>query len=105
MIVLAVWCAVPPFAYGSGPRATPTVQDDRVYTLGTMGDLCCLETATGKDVWQKNLVAEYKTTIPGWYAGQKRGERCASPRAHLVGLARASPGDWEPGAGYAVCDR
>ena len=51
-------------AYGSGPRATPTVQGDRVYTLGTMGDLCCLETATGKPVWQKNLVRDYGAKVP-----------------------------------------
>ena len=51
-------------AYGSGPRATPTVEGDRVYTLGTMGDLCCLDTATGKAVWQKNLVQEYGAKVP-----------------------------------------
>ena len=51
-------------AYGSGPRATPTVQGDRVYTLGTMGDLCCLEAATGKAVWQKNLVRDYGAKVP-----------------------------------------
>ena len=27
-------------------------------------------TPTGKLVWQKNLVQDYKATIPGWYAGQ-----------------------------------
>ena len=29
-----------------------------------------LDAKTGKLVWQKNLVQEYKATIPGWYAGQ-----------------------------------
>jgi len=40
-------------AYGIGPRATPTVQGDKLYSLGTMGDLYCLEAATGKEVWKK----------------------------------------------------
>ncbi|HOW67455.1 MAG TPA: PQQ-like beta-propeller repeat protein [Candidatus Paceibacterota bacterium] len=51
-------------AYGSGPRATPTVRDDRVYTLGTMGDLLCLESATGKVVWRRNLVQDYGAKVP-----------------------------------------
>lgn len=58
-------------AYGSGPRATPTVVGDRVYTLGTMGDLCCLETASGQVVWKKNLVQDFGTKVPLYgYASQ-----------------------------------
>jgi hypothetical protein len=30
-------------AYGFGPRATPTACGDRIYALGAMGDLWCLE--------------------------------------------------------------
>ena len=51
-------------AYGSGPRATPTVCGDKVYTLGAMGDLLCLHTATGKVVWQKNFVRDYGAEVP-----------------------------------------
>ncbi|MFH1266914.1 MAG: PQQ-binding-like beta-propeller repeat protein, partial [Planctomycetota bacterium] len=51
-------------AYGSGPRATPTVQGDRVYTLGAMGDLFCLDSAAGRVVWQKNLAGDYHTEAP-----------------------------------------
>ncbi len=51
-------------AYGSGPRAVPTVCDDRVYTLGAMGDLLCLDAATGKLVWQKNLVGDFNAEVP-----------------------------------------
>src|SRR4030042_558031 len=29
-----------------------------------------LDVKTGKLIWQKNLVQEYKATIPSWYAGQ-----------------------------------
>ena len=51
-------------AYGSGPRVTPTVQGDRVYALGTMGDLYCLDVKTGKPVWSKNLVRDYDAKVP-----------------------------------------
>ena len=51
-------------AYGSGPRATPTVAGGKVYTLGAMGDLFCLDAATGKVVWQKNFVRDYGAEVP-----------------------------------------
>ncbi len=50
--------------YGNGPRASPTVYDGKVYTLGTQGDLCCLDAATGKLFWQKDLAKEYKAKLP-----------------------------------------
>ena len=34
--------------YGNGPRATPTVQDGRVYANGALGHLHCLDSTTGK---------------------------------------------------------
>ena len=46
-------------SYPSGPRTTPIVRDGRVYALGAMGDLFCLDAATGKPRWTKNLVKEY----------------------------------------------
>src|SRR5271156_4192891 len=36
---------------GDGPRATPAIAGDRVFTLGAGGHLHCLELATGKKVW------------------------------------------------------
>ena len=42
-----------------GPRATPTVDGALIYTLGTEGDLVCLEAATGKERWRKNLVRDF----------------------------------------------
>jgi outer membrane protein assembly factor BamB len=41
-----------------GPRATPTLDGERVYTVGEWGRLLCLEAATGKVVWEKDLLAE-----------------------------------------------
>ena len=44
--------------YG-GPRGTPTVDGELLYALGSDGDLVCLETATGKERWRKNLEKDY----------------------------------------------
>lgn len=53
-------------SYANGPRATPTVDGDRVYVLGAEGDLQCLQVATGKLVWKKQLAREYKAESPIW---------------------------------------
>lgn len=39
----------------AGPRGTPTVSGDRVYAIGTEGDLVALDAATGKEVWRKHM--------------------------------------------------
>ena len=46
-------------SHGDGPRCTPTVDGDRLYALGAKGDLVCLETASGKEVWHKSLPTDF----------------------------------------------
>ncbi len=53
-------------SYGSGPRATPTVDGNFVYVVGASGKLLCLETRTGSVVWEKDFVKDYGAVIPGW---------------------------------------
>ncbi|HZY85172.1 MAG TPA: PQQ-binding-like beta-propeller repeat protein [Gemmataceae bacterium] len=53
-------------AYRTGPRVTPLVRQGRVYTLGAMGDLYCLDAATGAVRWHKNLAKAYKAAPPAW---------------------------------------
>lgn len=43
----------------AGPRSTPTVDGDRVYALGTEGDLVAVEAATGKEVWRRNMEKDF----------------------------------------------
>ncbi len=43
---------------GDGPRATPTWHDGRVYSLGGEGEFCCLDAATGRVLWRKNVLGE-----------------------------------------------
>ena len=52
--------------WGDGPRATPTVDRDHVYTLGAQGDLVCAKTSDGSIVWTKNVTEEFGGKIPGW---------------------------------------
>jgi outer membrane protein assembly factor BamB len=51
-------------SYPTGPRTTPLIRDGWVYSLGAMGDLRCLDAATGKPRWTKNLVKEYELDGP-----------------------------------------
>ncbi len=53
-------------SYPSGPRCTPTVSGDKVYLLGTQGDLHCFEVKTGNVVWAKNFVKDYGAKVPLW---------------------------------------
>jgi outer membrane protein assembly factor BamB len=52
--------------YPNGPRATPTVDDDRVYVLGAMGSLRCLRTADGSEVWSSDFVRDFGASVPAW---------------------------------------
>jgi outer membrane protein assembly factor BamB len=53
--------------YGEGPRCTPTVDGNRLYALGVAGDLVCLETGAGKEVWRKSLPRDFDgRMMSGW---------------------------------------
>lgn len=52
--------------YAIGPRATPTVDGDRVYFFGSMGMLQCLRATDGKLLWQRDAVREFGTEVPVW---------------------------------------
>lgn len=47
------------YGYNNGPRASPVIDGDRVFTLGAQHRLHCLDTATGRLVWQRNLRTDY----------------------------------------------
>lgn len=53
-------------SYASGPRATPTVDGERVYTLGAEGDLYCLMAGNGNLIWRRQLSEEFKVETPIW---------------------------------------
>lgn len=42
-----------------GARSTPTVDGDYLYALGSDGDLVCVKTMDGGEVWRKNLRTDF----------------------------------------------
>ena len=53
-------------AYPAGPRCTPTVDGERVYTLGAEGNLICFQATDGTILWSRDLKADYQTKAALW---------------------------------------
>ena len=51
-------------------RTVPAVTDQCVVTLGPKCHVMCCNASNGKVLWRKDLVKEYGTKVPTWYAGQ-----------------------------------
>ena len=51
---------------GLGPRATPTISGNRVYTVGATGILNCLDFETGEQLWTTHTFEENKAEPPPW---------------------------------------
>jgi outer membrane protein assembly factor BamB len=51
---------------GVGPRATPTIEAGRVFTLGATGILNALELASGRRLWSHDVVRETGALLPEW---------------------------------------
>ncbi|MDR0328081.1 MAG: PQQ-like beta-propeller repeat protein [Planctomycetaceae bacterium] len=49
-----------------GERSTPTIDGNRVYAFSSFGFLACIEAATGKEIWSKNIRDEYEAKLPTW---------------------------------------
>ena len=49
-----------------GPRSTPSIDGNRLYTLGIAGDLVCMDTNDGRIVWRRDLVNDFGGAIPHW---------------------------------------
>ena len=51
---------------GAGPRSTPTIDKDRVYSMGATGILNALDARTGKKIWSHETSKETKREVPFW---------------------------------------
>ena len=78
---------------GDGPRGTPTVDGDRVYSLGGNGDLSSLDAKTGRVVWAMNVLQKFGGRNPNWgmsesplVIGEKLLVNAGGPEASLIAL-------------------
>jgi outer membrane protein assembly factor BamB len=56
-----------PYGYNNGPRCTPILTEDRVFTLGAEGRLLCLERSTGRKIWENETGSRFN--IPEAFFG------------------------------------
>jgi len=59
------------FGFDNGPRSTPTISGGKVFAYGADGRLTCVDAATGKLVWTRDLAVEMESP-KGWF-----GRACA----------------------------
>ncbi len=51
---------------GDGPRTTPTWHEGRLYALGALGELRCLDARNGRLVWSKNILKDVGASNLQW---------------------------------------
>lgn len=105
-------------SYPSGPRTTPAVDGDKVYSLGAEGHLLCLSVEDGRVIWARDLKKDYQIeSTPVWgftshplIDGQKLICLVGASKALVVAfdkedgrqLWQALEGSGSHGAGYSA---
>jgi outer membrane protein assembly factor BamB len=51
---------------GAGPRATPTIVDEGLFSLGANGILTCLSPSTGEKIWERDIQVDADRKPPTW---------------------------------------
>ena len=51
---------------GNGPRATPTIDGDLLYTISAYGKLYALNAASGQEIWSHDLQQKFGSNMPRW---------------------------------------
>jgi len=49
-----------------GARGTPTIEDNRLYYVASMGDAVCLNATTGEKIWHLNIFEKFKGKFIKW---------------------------------------
>jgi outer membrane protein assembly factor BamB len=99
-----------------GTRSTPTIDGDRLYAASPLGELVCLEAATGKPIWRTNILQKFGASNIRWALAESPivdGNRLictpGGPQTAVVALDKAtgnvmwkSPTADGDAAGYAT---
>jgi outer membrane protein assembly factor BamB len=95
------------FEAGVGPRSTPSIDQGRVFALGALGHLVCLDGSNGHLVWEKDLLAEAGVTRDDEAAAIPWG-RSNSPlvlgKCVIVPLGGKKDGNLVTLVAYDTCD-
>ena len=59
-------CQLQPNSYEGGPSATPTVENNRVYTVSKMAQVYCFNAENGDVIWSTNLQQDHGFKPPNW---------------------------------------
>ncbi len=73
-------------------RSTPTIEDGRIYIMGGLGTVVCMDAATGEIIWQKDTHQEFDGEFHRW----GMTESCCSPIKRLYPLPPGSRLPWWP---------
>ena len=96
---------------GPGPRATPTFADGKLYALGAKGRLNCLDPASGKLIWSRDVAAECGAPLPTWgfssspLAAHGLVMVITGGKGKSLAAYRADDGEpaWATGEGWSYC--
>jgi outer membrane protein assembly factor BamB len=89
------------FRAGTGPLATPTFYQGRLFTLGALGILNCLDPKTGEKIWSTNILDDANTEPLKWgMSGSPvgyEGKILVNPGSNGNEETAVAAYDWETG--------
>lgn len=89
------------FNFDDGPRATPLIAEHRVFTLGADGDLRAWDLESGKAMWDRNIIKEYR--VPKGFFGAATSPILADGKLLInVGVKGASVVAFDPASGKEI---
>lgn len=82
--------AAPGTASHDGSRSTPTVTEQRIFTIGLFGHLHAIDRSTHKAIWKKHLLEDFGGRLPKWAVSQSplayKDLLVVAPQTDAVGL-------------------